>query len=388
MSIFDWLRRGSTQPDAASIDVSTLDTKELAETCAELQIRRLAMAVCANMTANVFSRAVFRTYENGKEVQGEDFHLWNIQPNPNESGSLFWRKVIVKLLRSNEALLVQGNGSQDSIWLADSFTLAPKTTPFAHNVWQGITINNKPVGPVRSGQTIHLQLNAFDITAPLMAVTAAQNHLVAKIQKKLSYQQGHHLKVHIDRIAQGDDDFSNKYAKVLQNQVKPFFDADNAVLPEFEGWTYQPFDEDKNSKIDDIGQEIRKMHDDIFDFTAKAFLIPPVLIFGEVADSKDAIDRWLTVAIDPLAKNIADEINRQFYTIEQWQKGYYLRIDTSCLRHLDIFGNANDVAKLVGSGWSYNDIQRLVGGTEIDADWANEHFVTKNNANMSTGEGR
>ena len=50
---------------------------------------------------------------------------------------------------------------------------------------------------------------------------------------------------------------------------------------------------------------------------------------------------------------------------------------------------AANIEKLMGSGWSYNDIQRAIGGETIDEDWANQHFVTKNfgAAEMEAQEG-
>ena len=129
------------------------------------------------------------------------------------------------------------------------------------------------------------------------------------------------------------------------------------------------------------------MIDDVFTFTARAFLIPPVLVCGEVADSKDAFQRWLTVGIDPLARVIESEINRKCYGAGGWRRGDYLRVDTSGIQHFDMFSNADAIAKLAGSGYSYNDIQRAIGGAEVDADWANEHYFTKNYATVSEMKG-
>ena len=51
---------------------------------------------------------------------------------------------------------------------------------------------------------------------------------------------------------------------------------------------------------------------------------------------------------------------------------------SSAIEHFDLFGNAANIEKLIGSGYSYNDVQRAAGGREIDEPWANEHFITKN----------
>jgi hypothetical protein len=119
--------------------------------------------------------------------------------------------------------------------------------------------------------------------------------------------------------------------------------------------------------------------DDIFDFTARAFCIPPVLLFGDVAGTQDAMQRWLTTCIDPLCDQIQEEIIRKRYGFEEWKKGNFIQVDTSNILHFDIFGNAANIEKLVGSGaFSINDVLKATGQSEIAEDWANQHFLTKN----------
>lgn len=126
------------------------------------------------------------------------------------------------------------------------------------------------------------------------------------------------------------------------------------------------------------------MYDDIFDFTARAFHIPTVLLSGEIAGTSDAFNRWLTLCIDPLCDQLQEEINRKRYGLKAWQNGNYLRIDTSSLIHFDMFAQANNVDKLVSSGvFTVNMILDAAGIPPIDEPWANEHFITKNYAPVS-----
>ena len=165
----------------------------------------------------------------------------------------------------------------------------------------------------------------------------------------------------------------------MEEQVKPFFTSDNAVLPEFNGYLYEELGERSGSDTRDI----RAMYDDIFDFTARAFNIPTVLMSGQVAGTEDALNRWLTVCIDPLCDQLQEEANRKRYGLEEWKKGNYLRIDTSCLIHFDVFANASNVDKLVGSGtFSVNEIRRAAGQPRIEEDWADRHMITKNYATI------
>ena len=119
-------------------------------------------------------------------------------------------------------------------------------------------------------------------------------------------------------------------------------------------------------------------------FRYNAFLIPPVLLRGLVVGVGDAHRRFLSQCIDPLMDQLAEEINRKRYGYEAWRNRSYLQIDTSAIEHFDLFGNAANIEKLIGSGYSYNDVQRAAGGREIDEPWANEHFITKNFADAQS----
>lgn len=385
MGIFSWLRKSSYEADFHEVSVD-----ELADLAVETQVRRLALAVCTNMTANALGRAVLRTFENGREVRGIDHYTWNIRPNPNETGTQFWHKVVCSLMTEGEALLVMRQvAGQDCVWVASGFELEQKQRPFAPNRWVNVSVNDVPVGrTLPDDEVLHISAGAVYPGAALAALADTQCRLINVAQKSLRWQMGQHIKVHLDRMAQGDKEFNQTFQAIVEAQIKPFLDSENAALPEYDGWDYQMFGQEKNgARLAEVGREIRKMIDDVFDFTARACLIPPVLVSGEVADSKDAVSRWLTVAIDPLAETIADEINRKCYGPQRWLHGDYLRVDTSGLQHFDLFANAGSVEKLVGSGWSYNDIQRAIGGNEIDAEWANEHYFTKNFASVKDGKG-
>lgn len=136
------------------------------------------------------------------------------------------------------------------------------------------------------------------------------------------------------------------------------------------------------------------MIEDIFDFTARGFLIPAVLVNGTVQGTEDANTRFLTNCIDPLADQLQEEINRKRYGYDGWVRGDYVRVDTSSIIHFDIFENASNVEKLVGSGaFTINDVLRAANQPPIPEDWGNQHFMTLNistmgeaTRNLNTGE--
>lgn len=122
----------------------------------------------------------------------------------------------------------------------------------------------------------------------------------------------------------------------------------------------------------------RDAYDDVFDFTARAIGIPPSILKGDVQDNSKAIDELLTVALDPLAGSLESEINRKKYG-KAVLKGSRCMVDTSHVKHVDIFSNATQIDKLVQSGThTINMILRAMGQPQINEEWANQHFITKN----------
>lgn len=154
-------------------------------------------------------------------------------------------------------------------------------------------------------------------------------------------------------------------------------------MPEFDGYEYtvQEFGGGSGATSD----EIRKLVEDVFNMTARAFGIPSVLINGSVEGTADANKRFLTYVIDPLCDQIQEEINRKRYGYEAWQEGSYVRVDSSSIIHFDIFENAANIEKVVGSGiFSLNDVLRAANQEPIPEEWADRHYMTLNITEMGT----
>lgn len=169
---------------------------------------------------------------------------------------------------------------------------------------------------------------------------------------------------------------------MIEKQVN-LLQSDGAILPEFDGYEYTRIESGAKSTSKDT-RDIRALIEDIFEFTARSFLIPAVLVKGTVEGTADANHRFLTYCIDPLCDQLQEEINRKRYGYEEWKHGNYLRVDSSSIIHFDIFENAANVEKLIGSGaFTINDVRRAAGQSAIPELWADEHFMTLNISTMT-----
>src|SRR5690606_33650683 len=140
-------------------------------------------------------------------------------------------------------------------------------------------------------------------------------------------------------------------------------------LPLTNGMT---FDESQNKLTSEVsdGRNIREFIDDIFDFVAIAFQIPPQLIKGNVADMEKAVENFLTFCVNPLAELLADEINRKLYGKQAYLERTYLKIDTTRIKAVNLadVAGALDILLRIGA-YSIDDCLRVLGMEPLGTEW-------------------
>lgn len=354
--------------------------KELYDAAAEYSLLSLCYGICVDMIANALGRCEFRTYMGNEETQGSEYYLWNIEPNVNQNSTMFLHKLVHQLYWKNEALVVtirRRDTQGDALIVADSWA-PPEDGPARRNEYKNVTVGEFAFSKTFSeSDVLHLKLNHVDIKPYLTAVSRAYERMVTTAQTLYTWDRGQHWKVHVAGIANGDDDFMKNFADYVDKQVKPFFNNQAAVLPEFDGWAFEPVQSSGNASSDT--RDIRAMIEDVFDFTARTLMIPAVLVNGTVEGTADANSRFLSYCLDPLCDQLQEEIVRKRYGYDEWRRGNTLRVDSSSILHFDLFANAANIEKIIGSGtFVVNDVRRAANQAPIDAPWANEPHMTLN----------
>lgn len=336
-------------------------------------IRELAFWTCVNKIANALSKCEFQTYVENKPVKKAEYYLWNIEPNRNQNASAFLTKLIGTLYLKNEALVIESAGQ---LFVADDY----QKTVYALYDYQftGVTVDNFTFGQIfYQSDVLFFQLNSVDMRTLVNLLYSSYNDLMQYAVTAYKKSRGNRGILDIDAQAQAEDDFSETLQDLMSNYFKRFFESENAVLPLYEGYKYTELQSKTYSS--ESTRDIKALTDDIFDFTARAFSFPPSLAKGDVQDTEKAINELLTFCIDPVARMFEKEINRKRNGCEGMQMGNYLRINTTAVKHIDVFDISTSVDKLISSGaYTINDIRRLIGESEINEDWANQHFITKN----------
>lgn len=377
ISWIKWLRERS-----GAVTTKEISCQELFEATQEYQIRELSFWVCVNMIANALARCEFKTFRKGEEVFEREHYLWNIEPNANQNSTAFLHKLVARLCQDNEALIVstRRRDGYDALVVADDWQEPPEY-PSKQNEYKGVRVGEVTYDKTfRESEVLHLKLNHIDMRPVIDGLYASYVRLVQAAMKHYEWNHGQHWKVHVTQVAQGEENWAQNFQSMMSAQLKPFLESNGAVLPEFDGYKYENVGGTSNTAggTGDT-RDIRKMIEDIFDFTARAFNIPAVLINGTVEGTKDAQTRFLTGCIDPLCDQLQEEITRKRYGYDQWKSGNFLRVDSSSILHFDLFANAANVEKLVGSGaYTINDVLRAANQAPINEPWADEHYMTLN----------
>lgn len=377
MNVLTWLidkLKGKAVP-------ANFNEKEFYEEYASLYfnttVREMAFWSAVNLVARAISKCEFKTYLDGEEKKGREYYLWNIEPNKNQNSSRFLTKLISKLYRENECLVIDLNSQ---LLVADSFireSYALYDDVFTQVQVGDLTLNRS----FSQSEVLYYQLNDADIRKLVNGLYENYSKLIAYSMKAYQKSRGTKGVFKYETLPVTGTEERQFFDDLINNRIKTWLNSDAAALPLGKGQDWKELQHKTYSN--ESTRDIRAQIDDIFDFTARAFGIPPALLRGDVQDTSKAIDQLLTFCIDPLVDMLQEEINRKRNGYEGFSKGTYLKIDTSCIKHIDLFDVSTAIDKLISSGaFSINDIRKAAGLEIIDEDWAWQHWITKNYSTM------
>lgn len=346
------------------------------EIAAEVFFKELAVQSCVNLIANAVSRSEFLTYEKGKEIRGENYYLFNVEPNQNKSASKFWRDVIHRLVYDNECLVIQQDGM---FYVADSFTVSRYA--FKENIYRDIVIDDYQLNnSYLESQVFHFELHDKKIRDVIEGLYQSYAKLITASQKHYIRNNAKRGTLEIPTNYPQTDKAQKDLQDLLNSRIKRFYEAEGgAVLPLSNGMKYEELQSNISSKGSIEGRDIREFINDIFDFVAIAFQVPPQLIKGNIADTSKAVNNFLTFCVNPLAELLTDEINRKLYGKEAYLERTYVKLDTSRIRAVDItdVAGALDILLRIGA-YSVDDCLKLLGLEPLETEWSQARWMTKN----------
>lgn len=359
----------------------SLTETQIAGEVQSLEIEMFAIATAIDLISNSISKCSFKTYLKGNEYKGDEFYSWNVQPNINQNSSQFMQKLITELLYNNECLVLDINGQ---FVIADSFyqsEYAVVENSF-NSVVSGTMSFNKTF---RMSEVMYFKLGNNDIRRLLSKVIVGYNNLLNMSIGKYKRSGGRKGILDIDATASKDEKFQENLEILMTKRFKTYFEAENAVLPLQKGYVYKEQGGEGSKKSTSEIVDINAVTKEIFERVAQAFKIPPSLLRGDIADISNITDNFLTFCIDPICCMISEEVNRKRYPKNDFLEGSYTRVDTSSIKHVDIFSISTAFDKLIASGgYSIDELRIKCGDVALNTDFSKQHFITKNYQKIET----
>ena len=362
MGLISWLVDKFGGPIPVSYNGDLFEEYE--DLVGDTYIRELAFLSAVNLVANAVSKCEFKTFTKGKEEKGREYYLWNLEPNKNQNSSVFLHKMISKLYRNNECLVIEQNGQ---LLVVDSFT----RTPYAlyEDVFTRVTVGEFTFDrSFAQSEVLYFNLTESDTKKVVDGLYNSYSKLITYSMKAYQKSRGTKGIFQYDTLPVAGTPERDAFDKLINEKIKKWLDGDSAALPLGRGQEWKELE--KKTYSSENTRDIRALVDDISDFTARAFGIPPALLRGDVQDTSKAVDQLLTFCIDPLVDMIQEEINRKRNGYAGFSQGTYLKIDTKTMKHVDLLSVSTAIDKLISSGaFCVNDIRELVGEPIIDEPW-------------------
>ncbi|HAO61557.1 MAG TPA: hypothetical protein DCQ90_06475 [Erysipelotrichaceae bacterium] len=375
MGIFDFL---IARPDGSISPITASEEWIIQQSAERLRIQELAIEKAVTMISRVIAKAEFQVYreKNGKILSVKDnvYYNLNIRPNPNQTGTVFWNNVIHQLLKEGEALVIDDNG----YYLADTFNKGDEVKyprSFKEVRVGNIEYRYKTFSArdclyltLGEGDTKNYLNNYFREIGDLLAFAASD------------YKDRNTKRWRIGTPATGTTVKSEETGKRLKGQ-----DYADMIARQLSDPKVRAVNIDASVTVDQMGSNDVKTSSD-FQLLLKetlisaafAYHIPQDVFFGTKTEKSTSIDDFITFACDPIFEIIEDEINAKWVSKEEYLSGEKVKADKSRVKHTDFFDTADAEYKLMGCGYSHNDLRAAKGLETIDAPWANEHNFTLN----------
>ena len=341
---------------------------------AELYYKELAIYTASSLISNAISRSEIRTFERGVPVKKQDYYLLNVSPNRNETSSVFWHKVINRVIRNGEALVVEAGGY---LYCADSYTRSAER-PILGDIYESVAVGNFTFNKQFSQNDSYLfRLDNINVRVLIDGMYEQYGKILSSAAKALKNSNGQKYKLHIDGVKAGDTEFNDEFKNFITKQLKTYMESDNAVYPEFDGYKLEADPTFGNGKGGSASDFVA-LKKELFSSVAGAFHIPESMMTGNITNMADIIGSFLTFGADPYADMITEALNKEA-GIDNYLAGNYYQVDTSRILHRDAFDVAADVSNLISSGVKcIDEVREMLGDAPLNTDWSKKHFITKN----------
>lgn len=346
-----------------------------------LAVEDFAIQLAINIIAGIISKCEFKIVENGEETKGDEYYLWNYQPNFNQNGTDFIFELISKLIYRNEVLIVE-NGGQ--LIIADDFER--KQYVLYQNTYSNVRREDYTFPKVFLEQdVIYLRYTYSKIRGLLSSMMAGYSELIGLSMQKYKRAGGRKGVMKTKITPQQNEEWNKALNDLYTNRFKSYFQNENALVVLPDGMDYSEIQASGNQKSTSDVADIVNLTKEAFTRAAQAARIAPALLIGDVSNLDSALEETITIGILPLVDLLEGEILRKRFGLSGFKKGYRIIIDTTNIKHFDLLEIADKADKLIAAGlYNIDEIREKLGDSPLNTWWSSKHFMTKNYAELNT----
>lgn len=359
-------------------------------------IYTLAEAHAIDLIAKTIAKSEIQTFElseKNKKIEkskGDLYWTLNIQPNFNETGTKFLYKLAVKLLTDGKALvLINKKNKMNLLYVADEYESS-------NEILYGKTFSNIVVSD-DEGNTLPLnktynQNNTIYYSLKNTRLESASEEFKNNSIKLLKAIQNSFINANIDKwrlkIPGGQPtmlDAETKqpisYEKYKEKITEGLFKDEQSLIMLSEMFDLVNLNKDNKKDLTDYEKIVVR----IGNVVAQKWNIPLDIFYGSKTEKSTGTNDFITFAVDPFFEVIEDGFNASLVGKDGFKNGEYIKINRQNITHRDVLESGTGIDKLTANRFSRNELNEFLGLPQIDEDWANEHSLTKNYANVEGG---
>ena len=366
------------------------ERSESAQVCIEelqenIWFYELALHLVSEKIASLASNIEWKTYVKNEVKRGENWFLFNYEPNPNQNGVEFKKQLFKKLVYDRECLVIQYG---KHIYVADSFTKVFPNNSLGEVTFTDVVVSLLDEQEIAlemtfdSHNSIYMRYQNPTVEALYIQLTEMYADLISNTITAGSSKVKYALKIDTTAARGLNIDYQTVANKLINEDFKALASDNNVILPLYNGFDLQQInagrDLAQNAQIANKG--VLDVLYSLVEYIAKAYGIAPDLIHGKETDEEYI--STMTFCVDPLISIVERAFNRGYYG-RQIYKGFRLEINPRYARHFEILRAGSAFSQLISSGVeSINDIRGMLEQEPIDPEVGDKHWITRNYAEV------
>lgn len=358
----------------------------------ENYIYTLAEAHAIDLIAKIISKCEIQTFckvnDKIQENRGELYWTLNVRPNYIETGTRFIYKLVTKLLTEKTALvLINQKLNENLLYVADSYITNNRI--LEGKTFSNITVQDDEGNTININKTYNQENTIYYSLKNTNLTLASENFKIntAKLLKacQKSFIRANTAKWRLKSPGQQPTLIDATTKKPISREeykekiTEGLMSDEDAVVLLSELFNLENLNQKNNKSLSDIESIYKKIGDTV----ASKWGIPLDVFYG--TQTETGTNNFITMCGDTYFELLEDGFNASLVGKESFLEGEYVKFNKLSINHKDLIDKASGWDKLISNGFSFNQLCKFLGLPLINEEWANEHYITKNYANVKGG---